>query len=227
MTLALVPNHLSRDEIAAQRARIAAAADRFLAEEGGEGYRIPYAAACRAPGALPAGVTPPPLPPSGHCYPWGSNSNLLNRAMLIALAGEFTGEARYRAGVVDVIDYLLGRNPLDQSYVSGWGARPLRNPHHRFWAHSLDPSLPPPPPGVLSGGPNSTSLARDPVGPALQGHCAPMACWRDDIRAFSMNEIAINWNAPLVWVASWLAQGPPPRPESTARTSAHNVSANP
>jgi beta-xylosidase len=225
ITLAVVPNRLSREEVAAQRARIAAAAGRFLAEETGEGYRIPYAAACRAPGAVPAGPAPP-LPPSGHCYPWGSNSTLLNRAMMLALAADFTGDPRYRSAVVDVMDYLLGRNPLDQSFISGWGARPLQNPHHRFWAHSLDPNLPPPPPGVLSGGPNSTSM-RDPVGPSLQGHCAPMACWRDDIRAFSMNEVAINWNAPLVWVAAWLARGGEPGPASTARVRAHNVSFNP
>jgi endoglucanase len=227
ITLALVPNQLSAAEVAAQRARIVDAANRFLAEEAGEGYRVPYSAACRSPGALPAGVTPAPLPPTAHCYPWGSNSNLLNRAMLLALAGEFTSDPRYRAGIVDVMDYLLGRNPLDQSFVSGWGARPLRNPHHRFWAHSLDPNLPGPPPGVLSGGPNSTSLRADPVGPSLQGHCAPMTCWADNIRGFSMNEVAINWNAPLVWVASWLAQGPPQRPASTARMPAHNVGFNP
>jgi hypothetical protein len=68
---------------------------------------------------------------------------------------------------------------------------------------------------------------RDPVGPALQGHCAPMACWRDDIRAFSMNEVAINWNAPLVWVAAWLARGGEPGPASTARAGSHNISFNP
>ena len=168
MTLAIVPNLLSRDEIAAQRARIAAAADRFLAEEAGEAYRIPYAAECRAPGAMPAGAAAS-AQPGDHCYPWGSNSTLLNRAMLIALAGDFSGDPRYRAGVVDVMDYLLGRNPLDQSYISGWGARPMRNPHHRFWAHSLDAALPPPPPGVLSGGPNSTSLMADPVGSRFAG----------------------------------------------------------
>ncbi len=31
-----------------------------------------------------------------------------------------------------------------------------------------------------------------------------MTCYADDIRAFTMNEVAINWNAPLVWVAAWL-----------------------
>jgi hypothetical protein len=54
-----------------------------------------------------------------------------------------------------------------------------------------------------------------------------MTCWRDDISGFSMNEVAINWNAPLVWVAAWLAQGASPAPASTALTGSHNVSANP
>ena len=123
ITLALVPNHLRR-----ARSRRSARASpppptASWPRKPARAIEFPYAAGCRAPGALPAGITPPPLPPSGHCYPWGSNSTLLNRAMLIALAGDFTGDARYRAGVVDVMDYLLGRNPLDQSFMSAAGAR--------------------------------------------------------------------------------------------------------
>jgi len=196
MTLALAPDRLPPPDRAALRGRIVAAADRFLGEEQQSGYRIPFA---------------------GTDYVWGSNAVLLNRAMLMALADDFTGEARYRAGVVDVMDYLLGRNPLDRSFISGYGARPMANPHHRFWAHSLDPRLPPPPPGLVSGGPNSVSLRADAVGAALAGHCAPQMCWRDDIRAFSMNEVAINWNAPLVWVSAWLAEPPPTPLASRAR----------
>src|SRR3546814_16435929 len=79
----------------------------------------------------------------------------------------------------------------------------MTQPHHRFWAHAADAALPPPPPGVLSGGPNSSSRRADEVGAAM-GPCAPNRCWADDWRAFSMNEVAINWKAPLVWVAAWL-----------------------
>lgn len=196
VTLATVPNGLPEAEVAALRRRLVAAADSFLAERDREGYRIPFAGTC-------AGASGNPPQPA-RCYVWGSNAVLLNRAMLLALAADLTGEARYRGGVVDVLDYLLGRNPLDQSYVSGYGARPMVHPHHRFWAHSMDPALPPPPPGALSGGPNSTSLGADPVGRTLQGRCAPQTCWRDDIRAYSLNEVAVNWNAPLVWVSAWL-----------------------
>jgi endoglucanase len=49
----------------------------------------------------------------------------------------------------------------------------------------------------------------DEVAQAMRGQCAPQACWSDDLRAFSLNEVAINWNAPLVWVAAWLAEARP------------------
>lgn len=135
--------------------------------------------------------------------------------MLLALAHDFTGQPRYRDGVIDLMDFILGRNPLDVSFVSGYGARSMQNPHHRFWAHSLDTSFPPPPSGALSGGPNSTNMSDD-VAKAMKGSCVPQICWKDDIGAFSLNEVAINWNAPLVWVSAWLSDsaGATAKPES-------------
>ncbi|WP_277979068.1 glycoside hydrolase family 9 protein [Sphingomonas phyllosphaerae] len=183
ITLATVAGVPASEATPARRALIAAA-DGFLAEEARSGYRIPYATLD---------------------YPWGSNAVILNRAMILGVAQRLTGTARYRDGMVDAMDYVLGRNPLDQSYVSGFGARPLTNPHHRFWAHQLDATLPGPPPGVVSGGPNSTAMA-DPIAAKMKGSCAPQRCWTDDIRAYALNEVAINWNAPLLWVASALDQ---------------------
>lgn len=182
ITLAIQPTAIGEQEQARLRSAIIAAGNRFLAEQRSVGYAIPFAAN----------------------WAWGSTSSLLNRAMLLGLAHDFTGKARYRNGVVDLMDFLLGRNPLDRSFVSGHGARPMRNPHHRFWAHSLDPAFPPPPPGALSGGPNQNT-SQDEVARRLKG-CAPQTCWIDDIGSFSMNEVAINWNAPLVWVSAWLSR---------------------
>ena len=173
---------VSPDERAAARAKLVALADRFLAEEARSGYHIPYAATA---------------------YNWGSNSGILGRGMILALAARFTGEARYRDGAVDAMDYVLGRNPLDQSYVSGFGWKPMMHPHHRFWAKQFDARMPAPPPGVLSGGANSTSFPE--ASAALRGRCVGMRCWVDDARAYAHNEVAINWNAPLVWLASDLA----------------------
>jgi len=182
ITLATVKTGLSAAEVQRLRAALVAAADGILDQRRQNGYAIAY----RAAG-----------------YPWGSNGDLLNHAMLLGVASDLTGDGKYRAGIVSALDYVLGRNPLGQSYVSGYGARPLRNPHHRFWAHSLDAKLPGPPPGVLSGGPNDTSFA-DPVAAQLKGKCVVQTCWADDIHAYALNEVAINWNAPLFWVAAWM-----------------------
>jgi endoglucanase len=182
ISLAVVPNALTPAERVAVRAAVKGAADQYVAAEAAEGYRTPF----RANG-----------------YPWGSNSFVLNNLLVIALADDLTHDPKYGQAVAVGMDYLLGRNALDQSYVSGYGARPLQHPHHRFFASQLNPAFPPPPPGVVSGGPNSA--LQDPKVRALGlAGCAPQQCWADEIEAYSVNELAINWNAPLAWVAAWL-----------------------
>ncbi len=167
------------------RGRVVETADAYLAVQAKEGYRTPVA----------------PKPDGG--YTWGSNSFVLNNAIVLALAYDFTKQKKYLDGVVLAMDYLLGRNPLAQSYVTGYGERPLENPHHRFWAHQAVATYPKPPPGIISGGPNSG--LEDPYSQAagLKG-CAPQKCFVDHIEAWGVNEITINWNAPFAWVAAFL-----------------------
>jgi endoglucanase len=170
---------------AAARKQITAAADEYLKIMAGQGYRTPL------------------KPTPDGKYIWGSNSFVVNNLMVLALAADFTKQQKYLDGVATGMDYLLGRNPLGQSYVTGYGEKPLENPHHRFWAHQANARYPKAPPGVLSGGPNSN--VDDPYSKAagLKG-CAPQKCFVDHIEAYSVNEITINWNAPLAWITAWL-----------------------
>ena len=179
LTLATATGDLPADDRATLRNRITALADGFVAEGKRSGYAIPF---------------------GGTNYPWGSSSSILNRAIVLGVAWQINRKPAYRNAVVASLDYIFGRNPLDRSYVAGIGARPMQHPHHRFWAAAADKRYPPPPTGVLSGGPNSAA-ANEP-GP-MKG-CAPQTCWIDDYRAFTVNEVAINWNAPLVWTAAFL-----------------------
>ncbi len=189
ITLATAETGLPEAERDQARAALVAAADRYMDVREAEGYAFP-------------------LDPGG--YVWGSNGDLMNRAMVLALASDLTGQARYRTGVIDAMDYVMGRNALDQSYVTGYGARPMLNPHHRHWAHAADPAYPRPPAGVISGGPNNANMS-DPVAMEMEGSCAPQACWADHIDSYAMNEVAVNWNAPFFWVAAWLDGGDPGR----------------
>ncbi|WP_253767548.1 glycoside hydrolase family 9 protein [Goodfellowiella coeruleoviolacea] len=185
LDLATVPSRLPQDELARIRASVVAGADRYLATARGQAYGVPYA-------------------PEGGRYVWGSNSQVLNNMVVLGTAFDLTGRAEYRDAVLSGFDYLLGRNPLNQSYVTGYGERASHNQHHRFWAHQLDPSLPNPPAGSVAGGPDS-QLEDDVAKDKLTG-CAPAMCYLDDIQSYSTNEVAINWNAPLAWAAAFAAE---------------------
>ncbi|KDN87519.1 glycoside hydrolase family 9 protein [Kitasatospora cheerisanensis] len=183
ITLATVPGvALPADDVTRLRGLLTTAADGYLSTMG-EGYAVPLAA---------------------DAYVWGSNSSVANNAMVMAVAYELTGATRYRTGALETMDYLLGRNALDRSYVSGYGERASENEHHRFWAHQNDASLPHPPAGSFAGGPDAG--LEDPVAKAQLAGCAPAACYLDDIGSYSTNEVAINWNASLAWLSAFAAE---------------------
>jgi endoglucanase len=146
--------------------------------------------------------------PFGHPYgperyEWGSTHHVLNNAVVIAVAYDLTGEQRYLDGAIEAVDYVLGRNALNNSYVTAYGTQYSENMHSRWYAHSITDRMPRPPDGKLAGGPNSG--IQDPVAQAnLQG-CAPQFCYIDHIDSWSTNETTINWNAALAWHASWLS----------------------
>jgi endoglucanase len=87
--------------------------------------------------------------------------------------------------------------------VTGYGARPLRHPHHRFFSHQIREDRPDPPPGFVSGGPNTGMQDPYARGAGLAG-APPQKCFLDHIESFSTNEVAINWNAPLAWVTAYV-----------------------
>jgi endoglucanase len=138
--------------------------------------------------------------PAGDAYAWGSNGMVANRAAVVAAAYEVSGDPRHRAAALAGIDYLLGRNALGLSYVTGYGASFVRHQHSRWYAGALDPALPDAPHGTLSGGPNSG--VQDDVSRALAGSPA-QRCYVDDIGAWAVNEMTINWNAALAWLVAF------------------------
>ncbi|HWM21363.1 MAG TPA: glycoside hydrolase family 9 protein [Ilumatobacteraceae bacterium] len=144
-----------------------------------------------------------PYAPATNQWAWGSTAQILNNMVVLATAFDLTFENTYRDGVVEGMDFLLGRNALNISYVTGYGDVYAQNQHSRMYANQLNASLPNPPPGTIAGGPNSS--IQDPVAQRLLQGCAPQFCYIDDIESWSTNELTINWNAALSWVASFVA----------------------
>ncbi|MCY0148106.1 glycoside hydrolase family 9 protein [Hoeflea sp. G2-23] len=181
--LASVPSNLSARDLKVVRASVKKAADAYLKVQKKEAFGLMYD------------------PKSG--FGWGSNQSLIQNMIVVATAYDITGDRRYLHAVQESMDYVLGRNALGISYVTGYGTTYAQRQHSNMFAHATDPSYPKPPKGALAGGPNSKP-ADDYAQKVLKG-CAPQACYVDDPRSFSTNEIAINWNAPLTWIASFLA----------------------
>jgi endoglucanase len=182
LDLATVPNKLpDRDAI---RQSVVQGAEKYLATLRAHPYGLPYA-------------------PADNVYDWGSNGLVLNNMVVMATAFDITGDAKYRDGVLQGMDYILGRNALNRSYVTGYGTVASHNQHSRWYAHQLDKRLPSPPTGTLAGGPNSGN--EDDVAKAKLKGCAPQFCYVDDVMAFASNELTINWNSPLAWISSFIA----------------------
>lgn len=129
-----------------------------------------------------------------HDYVWGSNSVAGNDAVLLLMANRLQPNRAAVDAALGNLHYLLGCNCHGVSWVTQLGTRPFLHPHHR---PSVADGLAAPWPGLLSGGPNAHG--GDAVANALPKQ-PPMKMWVDDYRAYSMNEICINWNAPLVFL---------------------------
>ena len=183
LQLALIPNALpDQDRLFVQRS-VLAAADNYIAMQDNEAFDIMYQA--------------------DEGLGWGSNSSVLQNMVVVAAAYDLVKDKTYLNAVRKGMDYILGRNVMGISYVTGYGTRSSQNQHARIFAKNLDPAFPPMPKGALAGGPNSIPADEIAIN-ELEG-CAPQACYIDHHKSFSTNEIAVNWNAALSWVSAFLA----------------------
>ena len=114
-----------------------------------------------------------PLGVKRECFEWGGNGRVAGQTYQLHLADRLRPDPSYRRAAQHALAHLFGRNFHACSYVTGLGDNPPVNPHDRrggAW------------PGYLVGGPWPT--ARD---------------WFDVVEDYKTNEIAINWNAALIY----------------------------
>ena len=192
---ALNPDSFDKGDAEIITDNISAAADHYIEMEASQGYGLPYAQSTLS------------YNDSDRGYLWGSNSFVTDNSVVMAYAYLLTDEDEYLDGVIGGMDYILGRNAMDYSYVTGYGTHAIEYPHHRYWAYLVDDTFPKAPCGVMAGGPNSGMQDPWVQGSGWKrGKIAPQKCYLDHIEAWSVNECTINWNASLAWVAGFIAQ---------------------
>ncbi len=119
---------------------------------------------------------------------WGSLRYAANTAFVALVYSDAITDtvlkARYHDFAVRQINYALGQNPLNRSFVVGFGTNPPRNPHHRTAHGSWTDSIQNPTVsrhilyGALVGGPQTNNDQ-----------------YTDDRGNFVMNEVATDYNA--------------------------------
>jgi endoglucanase len=133
-------------------------------------------------------------------FVWGSNAVVLNQAMMLVAAYRAEPRPAYLQAAQSALDYVLGRNGPGMSFVTGFGTASPMHPHHR---PSEADGIAAPVPGWLVGGPNPGQ--QDIKGCRVAYPSAlPALSYLDDACSYASNEVAINWNAPLVYVAAAL-----------------------
>jgi endoglucanase len=129
-------------------------------------------------------------------FEWGSNGVAANQGIALMNAYFITKEKKYLEGALSNADYILGRNATGYCFITGAGSKSPMHPHHR---PSVADGITNPIPGLVAGGPN----------PGRQDGCKyeftePETSYTDDDCSYASNEIAINWNAPVVYLLNGL-----------------------
>jgi endoglucanase len=120
-------------------------------------------------------------------YYWGCNGTIARQVLNLQVAHRLSPKPEYLDAASDAIAHMFGRNYYNRSYVTGLGLDPAMNPHDRRCGAD---GIKEPWPGYVIGG----------------GHSA--TGWNDDQEDYRTNEIAINWQAALVYALAGFTSGP-------------------
>ncbi|MCY7991096.1 Endoglucanase A [Bacillus licheniformis] len=118
---------------------------------------------------------------------WGALRYASNAAFLAFVYSDWVDDTekanRYRDFAVRQMQYMLGDNPQQRSFVVGYGKNPPKHPHHRTahgsWADQM----------------NVPENHRHTLYGALVGGPGRDDSYRDDITDYVSNEVAIDYNA--------------------------------
>lgn len=133
-------------------------------------------------------------------FAWGSNSVAASQSMVLLWAFRLTGDQEFVDAALSNLDYILGRNATGYCFVTGAGTLSPRHPHHRpTEADGIDDPLP----GFLVGGPHD-GRQDPPSCRSMFPSQLPALAYLDHVCSYATNEVAINWNAALVYAAGGL-----------------------
>ena len=125
---------------------------------------------------------------------WGCNSEgCCWRGVECLYAYRLTGEEKYLVNAERCLNHILGQNATGFCYVTGFGTRPTKDPHHRLSYSHPKGTLP----GFLAGGPNRMRQDAETDGVRYPKNVSADESYLDFQPSYASNEVTINWNVTL------------------------------
>lgn len=132
-------------------------------------------------------------------YNWGSNLGVCNNARTMIMASEISGDDKYISVAKNQLDYLLGKNSMSYSFVTGYGTNAPKDVHHRPSVVKAQAMK-----AMLVGGPNSG--VEDPYAANVLKDMPPAKCYADNQQSYATNEVTIYWNSPFASLLTEIIQ---------------------
>jgi endoglucanase len=117
---------------------------------------------------------------------WGSARYNTAAQICALIYGKHNNRTDFAAWAKTQMDYIMGKNPINVSYIVGYGNNPAHHPHHRAAHGSFTNSMDDPPEhrhtlwGALASGPDGQDVHKD------------------DVKEYSYNEVGVDYNAGMV-----------------------------
>ncbi|MEW9701970.1 glycoside hydrolase family 9 protein [Paenibacillus sp. SI8] len=127
---------------------------------------------------------------------WGANSNIASVAISLDIGSRIIGE--YDERMIQVasgnLNYLLGINPLQLSFITGYGENRVHITHHEVYMRDFIKEMPN---GYMPGGPNNNGKFNF----SAKAYNQATVDWES-------NEQALNYNSPLIYLTALLTDVP-------------------
>lgn len=133
-------------------------------------------------------------------YFWGSNSYALNMGMELLIINEILQSKKYTDAALQQLNYILGCNSLNLSFVCGYGTHAVKDPHQSI--NSYD-TLSLAPPGFIPGGPNQYPQDKFLQNLVSAHHPPPAKCYVDKHWAYACNEVCTCYTSGFIMLAGF------------------------
>ncbi|XP_022710932.1 uncharacterized protein LOC111273505, partial [Varroa jacobsoni] len=127
-------------------------------------------------------------------FEWGSNGFAARQSFILLTAYQLNGNKDFLDAALSNVDYILGRNAVGYSFITGVGSKQIMDIHHSISEYD---GVTAPIPGWMAGGPSNINYDG-----CVNYASTPAISYIDKFGCYTKDEGDINWNAAAVYATA-------------------------